>query len=134
MKSERARRLQWSGGMNVPKSRCLKSLLLLALTALPIAASAEAKTPQTAADHLQLAAQYQEKATAYRHEAKYHRDMIEEYRRSAAPPTKGQPENPWVKNMVRHCRAFIDDAEKLAADADLMAEFHRLRAKELSGQ
>ena len=112
------------------------SLSLAAGTALATAAPAyaqEAKAPVTAADHLQLAKMYQDKAASYRKDADYHRKMIEEYKAQAATSPKSGP-NPWFTKMQKHCQMMIKDAEKLAADAEKSAEFHTLRAKEVEGK
>lgn len=114
-----------------------KLIQILGFSAAILAAStalAESKVPQTAEDHLALASQYREKAGGYRQLASFHREMAEAYRRSVAPPVKGQDENPWAKKMARHCQLLIDDAERMAAGADRAAEYHALRARELSGQ
>jgi hypothetical protein len=101
---------------------------------ISLAAAAESKVPESAADHLALAKSYQEKAAAYRKEAAEHKAMAEAYKKSVAGPSKAGGENPWAKKMETHCRAIATDAEKLAADADKAAEFHTMRAKELQGK
>lgn len=112
----------------------LSMLVLLAACAMPAMARAEAKVPETAADHLALAKSYREKAASYRKEAAEHKAMAEAYKKSIAPATKSTGENPWAKKMEEHCRAIAADAEKLAADADKAAEYHTLRARELQGK
>jgi hypothetical protein len=99
-----------------------------------VLASAQAKVPESPAEHLALAKSYQEKATTYHKEAAEHRAMADAYKKAVPGPTKGGAENPWAKKMEAHCRAIATDAEKLAADADKAAEFHSLRAKELQGK
>jgi hypothetical protein len=36
--------------------------------------------------------------------------------------------------MRKHCESYIANAERLAANADALAEFHRLRADEMQGK
>lgn len=91
------------------------------------------KVPETVADHLALAKDYTEKAASYKAEAEHHRKMAEAYKASVATMPKAPP-NPWAKKMEKHCMALVKDAEKLAADAQKAADFHRLRAKELEGK
>ncbi len=115
-------------------SRIVRIVAAAALLALSSGASAQVKIPTTAADHLALAKSYQDKAGAWKKEAQYHRDMLEEYKRSALPPDKSGKPNPWVQKMTEHCKMIYEDADKLAADATKMAEYHTLRAKELQGK
>ena len=98
------------------------------------AAVAQARIPQTAEEHFAVAKSYQEKAASFRAIADEHRTMLEEYKRSALPPTKTGMKNPWVKKMEEHCGAYIRDAGKLAADADKLAEYHTMRGRELQGK
>ena len=114
-----------------PRTRLLPAALALLL---PIIASAQAKVPETAADHLALAKTYQEKAAAYHKEAAEHKAMAEEYKKGVPGATKSGGENPWAKKMEAHCRAIAVDAEKLAKDDEKAAEFHTMRAKELQGK
>jgi hypothetical protein len=114
--------------------RPLEMFVLAIVLSLAGLATAEGKIPQTTADHLAMAQKYQDKAAAYRQEAADHREMAESYKARAVPAGKGTDKNPWVKKMEDHCRAFIVDAEKLAADAERAAEYHTLRARELQGK
>lgn len=104
------------------------------LLVAPVAAFAQAKVPVTAADHLALAKSYQQKAAAYRKEVAEHKEMAEAYKKSLPSTPKIAGENPWAKKMEEHCRAIAADAEKLAIDAEKAADYHTLRAKELSGK
>ena len=92
----------------------------------------DVKVPVTAADHMALAKQYADKATAYKAEAESHRKMAEAYRKTVA--TSPKVPNPFVAKMDKHCQALAKDAEKLAADSQKAADFHTLRAKELEGK
>jgi len=112
----------------------LRTITLALVLATPLASRGQTKVPTTVDDHLALAKAYTEKATAWKKEAQYHRDMIEEYKRGAVPPDKSGKPNPWVRKMSDHCKAIADDAEKLAADAAKAAEYHTFRAKELQGK
>jgi hypothetical protein len=85
--------------------------------------------PQTPEDFLKLVERYEAKASAYREEATRHRRMIEETRQRTAE-VRGR-ENPAVVQMRAHCKEYIDRAEKLAAAADRLADYYRLRADEL---
>ena len=91
------------------------------------------KMPATAAEHTAMAKEYSDKAAAARAEAKLHRDMAAEYKKSAATSPKGAP-NPWVKKMEKHCFAIVAAEEKVAVAAEKAAEFHTLRAKEVEGK
>jgi hypothetical protein len=98
---------------------------------------AEMSVPATPDEHLARAATYQEKATAYRKEAAVHRKMFADYERQSGNPalqSKAGRELPWIGKMRKHCEGYIKDAEKLAADAERFAEFHRMRAEEMRGK
>jgi hypothetical protein len=100
-------------------------------------ADAEMSVPTTPDEHLARAATYQEKAAAYRKEAAEHRKMFADYERqsgNAALQSKSGRELPWVAKMRKHCEGYIKDAEKLAADAESFAAFHRMRAEEMRGR
>jgi hypothetical protein len=98
---------------------------------------AEMSVPATADEHLSRAATYKEKAAAYHQEAAVHRKMFADYERQTGNPalqSKAGRELPWIAKMRKHCEGYIKDAEKLAADADRFAEFHRMRAEEMQGK
>jgi hypothetical protein len=82
------------------------------------------KLPETAADHVAAAKGYEDRAAAWRQEAALHRDM-------AAAYGKTHPASSEAAMMEKHCGKLAADAEKLAEDADTMAGYHRVRAKEL---
>ena len=94
--------------------------------------AAAAKLPTTVEDHLAMAQSYQDKVAEWRKEAAYHREMAAAYKKSH-PDFNGGARNPAAVTMERHCAKIADDAEKLAADAEDTAKYHRLRAKELQG-
>jgi hypothetical protein len=92
--------------------------------------------PATPDEHLARAAKYQEKAAAYRKEAAEHRKMFADYKQpaDAAHESKTGHESAWVAKMRKHCDEYAKDADKLAADAERFAEFHRMRAEEMRGK
>lgn len=106
--------------------------LSFALGAAPARAE-EAKVPVTVADHLTMSKSYADKATAWRAEAAYHRDMAAAYKK-AHPDLKSGARNPWTVEMEKHCTTIVKDVEKAAADTEWAARFHQLRAKELEGK
>lgn len=91
------------------------------------------KLPTTAEDHIAMAKSYEDKVAEWRKEAAYHRDMAAAYKKSH-PDFKGGARNAAAVTMERHCAKIANDAEKLAADAEDTAKYHRLRAKELKGE
>ena len=120
----------------------LKPLFLAAVLSLPFAVVAQApaaaadaapapKIPTTAADHTEMAKEYEAKVVEYRKEAAYHRQMAAEYKKSH-PDTKSGVKNPWAEKMEKHCMAIVKDAEKLAADAEWAAKYHHQRAQEVA--
>lgn len=94
----------------------------------------EMRVPQTAAEHRQHAEHYRSKAAEYRREAEAHRKMLTDYSKGVARNPKETLENPYIKKMRLHCEKYIKAAEDLAIEADEMARFHELRAKELEGK
>jgi hypothetical protein len=98
------------------------------------AAGQEVKAPQAAQEHRERAAQYQKKAAEYREEAAAHRKMLADYSKTVAKNPKDTGENAYIKKMRLHCEKYIKAAEALAAEADEMAKFHTMRAKEMEGK
>ena len=47
---------------------------------------------------------------------------------------KDTGENPYVKKMRLHCEKYINASENLAREADEMAKYHEMRAKEMEGK
>jgi len=109
------------------------ALSLSAGLAATAARAEEMKLPQTAAEHHAMAKSYEEKVTAWRAEAAYHREMAAAYKK-AHPDKKSGAANPWAAEMEKHCMNIVRDVQKAAAEADELARFHRLRAKELEGK
>jgi hypothetical protein len=106
--------------------------------------------PHTAEDHLALAADYTRKAEERRKEADLHRRMLAAYEGLArdlatqpAPPRKrgmtfpsekrAKPSKDPVAEYRGHCQTYTHGAEKLADEADKLAESHRAWARELRG-
>jgi hypothetical protein len=100
---------------------------LLAITTLTLAISgapqafADQKVPQTAAEHQAAANDYRTKAKGHRAEAEMHRNMAEMYQTQIKGPTNRKP-NPWLINMVKHCKNMADKADALAAEEEKAAE------------
>ena len=93
--------------------------------------------PKTPEEHLARAAEYDKKAAAFRQDAAMHRKMFAEYEKSQGSPSlqsKTGRELPWIAKMRKHCDAYIQAADKLAAEAQSFAEFHRMRAAEMKGK
>jgi hypothetical protein len=120
-------------------TRNLRSLFLVlalaqgtALLAVDIAAAQEVTLPATAAEHEATAKKYREEAASYRKNAAEHKKMADAYAKEHAKPKTGS--NPYIVKMQKHCAALVADYEKLATDAEKMAEYHTLRAKEEAGK
>lgn len=94
----------------------------------------EMKAPQTAQEHRERAEQYQKKAAEYRKEAEAHKKMLADYSKSVARNPKDTGENAYIKKMRLHCEKYIKAAEALAQEADEMAKYHTMRAKEMEGK
>lgn len=93
--------------------------------------------PQTAEEHLARAGSYREKAAQYRREAEAHRKMFADYdKRQGSPALRSKlgREEPWIAKMRQHCDSYIKEAEKMAAEAERFAEFHRMRGEEMRGK
>lgn len=98
------------------------------------ASGQEMKIPQTAKDHSELAERYQKKAAEYRQEVEMHKKMLAEFSKRVAKNPKDTGENPYIRKMRLHCEKYINAAMNLAREADEMARFHTLRAKEMEGK
>ena len=106
---------------------------------VPASAAAESRTVMKVAvtpkDPLDRAVEYRKKAAAYREEANVHREMILALKKRLPPDTRpGNYEPPELEKLRSHCNGYIKDAEALAAKAEKLAEYHEMRAAELSGQ
>ena len=92
------------------------------------------KMPQTAQEHRDHAEHYQKKAAEYRKEAEAHRKMQADYSKTVARNPKDTGENPYIKKMRLHCERYSKAADALAQEAEEMAKFHTMRAKEVEGK
>lgn len=88
--------------------------------------------PKTPEEHRKLAEMYRRKAAEYRAEAEEHRTMLADYKKRSYQP-KSSMEAGDIKKMRLHCERYIKAAEHHATEAEEMAKFHELRAKELQG-
>lgn len=101
------------------------------------AEKSELSVPETPQAHLSRAATYEKRAADYREEAAAHRSMFADYKKKHSSPSvesKTGREMSWVTKMRAHCEEYARQAEKMAAEADRFAEFHRMRAAEMKGQ
>lgn len=94
----------------------------------------EMKAPQTAQEHRARAEQYQKKAEEYRKEAAAHKKMLVDYSKTVARNPKDTLENAYIKKMRLHCGKYSRAADALALEAEEMAKFHTMRAKEMEGK
>jgi hypothetical protein len=94
----------------------------------------EMKMPHTAQEHREHAEQYQKKAAEYRKEAETHRKMLTDYSKTVARNPKDTLENGYIKKMRLHCERYGKAADALALEAEEMAKFHTMRAKEVEGK
>jgi hypothetical protein len=94
----------------------------------------EIKAPQTAQEHRERAEQYRKKAAEYRKEAEAHKKMLADYSKTVAKNPKDTGENAYIKKMRLHCEKYSNAAEALAQEAEEMAKYHTMRAKEMEGK
>lgn len=102
-------------------------------TASPVGGASTETPCGTAADHLAKAEQSRTKAAASREDAARYRQELEKEKKGIAILPKA-PENPWWRKARLHYEPLIADAERRAAEADRLAEYHLFRAAELQGQ
>jgi hypothetical protein len=111
--------------------RTLRAIVLggaLALTGFAGAALADDKIPQTAAEHQKAAEEYQTKAKGHRAEAEMHRSMAQMYETQVKGPSNRKP-NPWLINMVKHCKQMAAKTDALAVEEEKAAEVLSRQAK-----
>lgn len=89
--------------------------------------------PKTPEEHRKLAEMYRRKAAEYRAEAEEHQKMLADYKKRSYQP-KSSMEAGDIKKMRLHCERYIKAANNLATEAEEMAKYHELRAKELQGK
>ncbi|HEX4949889.1 MAG TPA: hypothetical protein VFZ34_24700 [Blastocatellia bacterium] len=94
----------------------------------------EMKAPQTAQEHRARADEYEKKAAEHRNEAAAHQKMLKDYSKTVARNPKDTGENAYIRKMRLHCEKYIKAAEALAVEAEEMAKFHKMRAKEIEGK
>jgi hypothetical protein len=94
----------------------------------------EMRAPQTAQEHRERAEHYQKKAAEYRKETEAHKKMLADYSKTVAKNPKDTGENAYIKKMRLHCEKYINAAEALAQEAEEMAKYHTMRAKEMEGK
>ena len=92
------------------------------------------KMPHTAQEHREHAEQYQKKAAEYRKEAEAHKKMLADYSKRVARNPKDTGESGYIKKMRLHCERYGKAADALALEAEEMAKFHTMRAKEVEGK
>lgn len=92
------------------------------------------KMPHTAQEHREYAEQYQKKAAEYRKESEAHKKMLADYSKTVARNPKDTGESGYIKKMRLHCEKYSKAAEALALEAEEMAKFHTMRAKEMEGK
>ena len=94
-------------------------------------AHAADKVPETPAEHQQAADAYKKKAEGHRAEAAMHRSMADMYRTQIKPAEKAKTSrpNPWLTNMIKHCKGLAVKADELAAMEEKAAELHTEQAK-----
>ncbi len=94
----------------------------------------EMQAPQTAQEHNARAEQYQKKAAEYRKEAAAHKKMLVDYSKTVARNPKDTGESGYIRKMRLHCQKYSRAADALALEAEEMAKFHTMRAKEMEGK
>ena len=97
------------------------------------AAGMWSQIPETAADHLQLAREYRQRATQLRMDADVHRQMKQTYRNGVGESPKGTA-RPWWGRMQSHCDHLVAQANSLAKEMEEFAAFHDRRAADLSAR
>jgi carboxylesterase type B len=86
------------------------------------------KVPETAAEHQQAADDYKAKAKSHRAEAAMHRSMAEMYQARIKGPASNRP-NPWLINMVKHCKELATKLGETAVTEEAAAEVHAAQSK-----
>jgi hypothetical protein len=111
--------------------KTLQAILLggaLALTGFSGTAQADDKIPMTAAEHEKAAEEYRTKAKGHKAEAQMHHEMAKMYGTQIKGPNNQKP-NPWLINMVKHCKQIAAKTEALAAEEEKAAELLSKQAK-----
>jgi hypothetical protein len=95
------------------------ALMMTALFTAPVLA--DDKVPETPAEQQQAAADYQAKAKGHRAESEMHSRMAEMYGARIKGPHNRKP-NPWLVNMVTHCKGAAAKANDLAKAEETIAK------------
>lgn len=104
-----------------------RGMLMGAGIGLVMVASTFAALPKTADEHLALAASYEGKASEQASLVAEHQQMKKAGVTEKTPMAERQ-------TMDKHCDAIIKGAQKLQADLQAFAQFHKARAEELKAQ
>ncbi|MFN7970897.1 MAG: hypothetical protein U0166_00850 [Acidobacteriota bacterium] len=88
---------------------------------------------KTAEECLAKAQEYRDKAAAQRAVATEHRKMFQDFAKANARSPK-VAESPAIPRMKNHCQRLIDEAERLAVEAERFADYYRMRAADLRGE
>jgi hypothetical protein len=102
-------------------------------TASPVGGASTETPCGTAADQLAKSEEARRTAAAFRQNAARYRQELEKEKKGIAILPKA-PDNLWWRKARLHYEPLIEDAERHAAEAEKLAEYHRFRAAELQGQ
>jgi hypothetical protein len=118
----------------LPALLCLSGTasFIRSANASPVGTSTESPCG-TVAEHLAKAEEARKAAEAFRQDAARYREELQKEKKSIAILPKA-PENPWWHRARLHYEPLIEEAERRAAEADRLAEYHRFRAAELQGR
>jgi len=105
--------------------------ILFVAVATPVVYAVE--PAQVSTDHLAMSKSYEDKAAAQDALISEHEQMKKDYKTRFYINDKLTPMAK-LKKMNDHCDAIIKDAQKLKADFNDFAKWHRLRAAELQGK
>ena len=81
-----------------------------------------AKVPESKADHASLAKHYDELVAEWKQEAEYHQKMAAAYSGSTLDAKDKEA-------MEKHCANIAKNALDMAKEAQVMADYHRMRSK-----
>ena len=112
------------------------SVLLMSsvMSSFALADEPPVRVPGSSAEHLFLADSYERQAVEHQSGAEKVRRELSRFLRDASGfPNKTGHEFPWVQKQRQADEGLISKAEERAARARRVAEYHRMRATELSG-
>jgi hypothetical protein len=112
------------------RTTTLKAIMIAGALTLGLAGPARAadKVPQTAAEHEEAAKEFATKAKGHRAEAEMHRKMAEMYQTQIKGPSNRKP-NPWLINMVKHCKQVATNLDAAAKQEEGAADTLAKQAK-----